>query len=401
MTRYIIIGNGIAANAAAENIRKNDPHGAIYMFSREKYHFYYTPSLPEYLAGEKDIKDFTIHNAQWYEKNNIELHLKTTIASIDPQKKKVKTNRHQVFDYDKLLLAAGGYSFVPPIPGADSKHVYTLRTVADADQIITKANTSKEVVLIGGGLLGLEAGNGLRKKGLKVTVIEFFQRLLPRQMDTEGADILKKQLEKMGFEFYLGALTKNIKRKDSKLLVHLESGEKISTDMILISAGVRPELNLAESLSLEIGKGVKVDDSMQTGIKDIYAAGDMIEHRERFYGIWPASMDQGRVAGMNMAGNKESYQGTIPVNSLKVIGVDLTAAGEIDAEGKMESLVFQDKKGFIYRKFVIRDNTIIGTILYGDSRGSFQVLEAIRKKKDISAWKNNLAQLDFDFGQLK
>ena len=400
MNPYIIIGNGIAGNAAAENIIKIAPQTKIVMFTREDHHFYYTPALPEYLAGEKDVKGFTIHNAQWYEKNNIELHLKTKIDAINPYNKSITTDKNQTYKYDKLLLATGGYSFVPPIPGAENEDVFTLRTIEDAGRIKAKAKTSKEVVLIGGGLLGLEAGNGLRKIGLKVKVIEFFPRLLPRQMDANGAAILQKQLEEMGFKFYLGALAKKIAEEKDRLSVHLEHGDRLSPDMILISAGVRPELSLAKSLGLEIDKGVQVDDYMQTGIKDIYAAGDLIEHRKRFYGIWPASMEQGRIAGANMTGKKEAYQGTVPVNSLKVVGIDLTSAGDIDAEGKMESIVYQDQKNYVYRKFVIKDNNILGTILFGDTRGSNEILEAIKKKKDISAWKDKLGKPDFNFGRL-
>jgi nitrite reductase (NADH) large subunit len=401
MNPYIIIGNGIAGNAAAENILKIEPQRKIVMFTRDDHYFYYTPALPEYLAGEKDIKNFTIHNSQWYEKNKIELHLKTTVTNIDPQKKIIKTDQNQTFKYDKLLLATGGYSFVPPIPGADSQSVFTLRTVADADRIIIRAKTSKEAVLIGGGLLGLEAGNGLRKMGLKVKVVEFFPRLLPRQMDTEGAAVLQKMLEDMGFKFHLGAVTKQITEARSRLSVHLDKGNKLSADMVLISAGVRPELTLAKSLGLEIDKGVQVDGHMQTGIKDIYAAGDLIEHQKHFYGIWPASMEQGRIAGANMAGKQEIYQGTVPVNSLKVTGIDLTSAGDIDPENRSESIVFQDQKNYIYRKFVIKNNNILGTILFGDTRGSQKILEAIKNKKDISAWKDKLGRPDFDFGLWK
>lgn len=398
MNPYIIIGNGIAGNAAAENILKIEPRRKIVMFTRENHYFYYTPALPEYLAGEKNINNITIHNAQWYEKNKIELHLNTTVTTIDPQNKTIKTDKYQIFKYDKLLLATGGYSFVPPIPGADSQGVYTLRTITDADRIKTQAKSSQEVVLIGGGLLGLEAGNGLRKMGLKVKVVEFFSRLLPRQMDAEGAAVLQKELEEMGFKFYLGAVTKEITEARAGLSVHLDKGDELSADMVLISAGVRPELTLAKSLDLENEKGVQVDDHMQTGIKDIYAAGDLVEHQKRFYGIWPASMEQGRIAGANLAGKKEVYQGTVPVNSLKVAGIDLTSAGDIDPENQMESIVFRDQKNHIYRKFVIKNNNILGTILFGNIRGSKEILEAIKNKKDISAWKDKLGRQDFDFG---
>jgi nitrite reductase (NADH) large subunit len=401
MTQYLIIGNGVAANAAAERIRAADPAGTILMFTREKYHFYYIPALPEYLAGEKALSGITIHNAGWYENNRIQLFLETEVLGIDPAQHIIRTNRNQTFPYDRLLLATGGYSFVPPIPGADQEGVLSLRTLDDADRIRQAAAQSKELVLIGGGLLGLEAGNGLRKAGLSVTVVEFFPRLLPRQMDPAGAAILQQQMEQMGFALRLGAQTKEIVRKGGRLAVVLQSGEELAADMVLVSAGVRPELKLAKALGLEIDKGVKVDDAMQTGRESIYAAGDLIEHRGRFYGIWPASMEQGATAGAAMAGQSAPYQGTVLANSLKVVGLDLTAAGDIDAEGKLESIVVQDPRKKIYRKLVIKDNKIEGTILFGDTRGSSEIQEAIKARKDIAAIKAQLAKPDFDFSHLQ
>ncbi len=343
MTSYLIIGNGVAANTAAETIRKIDKSGKIMMFSKEKYYFYYTPALPEYLSGEKQINDYTIHNEQWYKQNNIDLYLNTAVTAIDPAKKHIVTKDGKTFTYDKLLLATGGNSFVPPIKGIPADGVFSLRTIDDANAIKARANNSKKMVLIGGGLLGLEAGNGLRKLGIEVSVVEFFSRLLPRQMDVPGAAVLQKQMEAMGFKFYLGAKTQEIIREKGSLVVCLEGGDKISADMVLVSAGVRPEVSLAKSLGLEIDKGVKVDDTMKTALVDIYAAGDLIEHRGRFYGIWPASMEQGRVAGLSMAGKDAAYEGTVLSNTLKVVGIDLVAAGEIDAEGKMETIVIKDE----------------------------------------------------------
>ena len=226
-------------------------------------------------------------------------------------------------------------------------------------------------------------------------------RLLPRQMDTEGAALLRKQMEKMGFRFYLGAKTQDIVRENSGLTVNLEGGEKIGADMVLVSAGVRPEVTLAKSLGLEIDKGVKVDDTMKTGIDDIYAAGDLIEHRGRFYGIWPASMEQGRVAGLSMAGKEATYEGTVPANTLKVVGIDLVAAGEIDTEGKFEAVVIKDEAGNMYRKVVLQDNKIIGTILFGNINGSEAIQQAIKTKKDVSAFKQEIAKENFDFNRLK
>ena len=401
MTRYLIIGNGIAANSAAESLRAQDQQGAITMVTREGCPFYYTPALPEYLAGEKDLKGITIHPLEWYSRRQIDLRLNTTVTSIDPDAHCVVTASGEQIAYDRLLLAAGGHSFVPPIPGADHEGVYTLRTVADADAIRTRLTRGGRLVLIGGGLLGLEAGNGLRKAGMQVTVVEFFPRLLPRQMDTDGATMLQQRMEQMGFSFFLGARTKEITPDNRQLAVRLESGETLPADMVLISAGVRPELELARQIALPIDKGIKVDDTMQTAAKDIFAAGDIIEHRERYYGIWPAAMEQGRTAGMAMAGVSAPYQCTVPANTLKVVGISLTAAGDIDADSEQDAVVYRDTDEGIYRKFVINDNILAGVILLGDDRGSEELLQAIRQKRDVSDSRDALQRPDFDFSQWK
>lgn len=400
MTTYLIIGNGVAGNAAAENIRKHDPESKIIVFSQESRPFYYVPALPEYLAGEKAADQITLHPQSWYDQRRIDLYLKTRVTQIDPAGKFVETDQGQRFPFDKLLLATGGNSFVPPIPGSDSAGVFTLRTLDDADRIKAAAAGAETVVLIGGGLLGLEAGNGLRKLGLKVIVVEFFPRLLPRQMDAAGAAILARQLEHMGFTFHLGAKTQAIVPGPDGLTVNLESGEKLKGGLVLISAGVRPDLSLAQALGLDIDKGVKVDDTMQTSRENIYAAGDLIEHRGRFYGIWPAAQEQGKVAGAAMAGAAAQYDGTLPSNVLKVAGIDLMAAGDIDADGKLEAIVHQNEAQKTYRKLVIQDNLLVGAILLGDIRGSAEIQAAIKKKTDVSRLKNELAQGNFDFKRL-
>lgn len=401
MTIYLIIGNGVAGNSAAETIRRIDPAGKVLMISREKYHFYYTPALPEYLAGEKQVKDFIIHDAQWYEKNRIDLFLGTEITQIDSQKKLALTAKGAKFAYDQLLLACGGKSFLPPIAGSSSPSVFTLRTIEDADAIRKKSQEAKKAVVIGGGLLGLEAGNGLRKAGLEVSVVEFFPRLLPRQTDIAGAALLQRQMEEMGFRFYLGAKTQQIAPAKDGLRVALEGGPELNAHLVLISAGVRPELSLAQALKLPLDKGIKVDDHMFTGLKGVYAAGDLIEHRGRFYGIWPASMEQGRVAGANMAGQERTYAGTVPSNSLKVVGIDLLAAGELDVEGKMESVVVKDEPRKIYRKLVLKDHKIVGAMLLGDTRGKEEIQRVIQSQKDISPWEKELSSDEFDFSKLK
>lgn len=401
MATYIIVGNGAAGNAAAETIRKHDKTGKIQIFTREPYPFYYIPALPDYLAGERPLARLIIHDEKWYQDQGIELRMGTEIERLDAAEKKIFTQGGESYGYDKLLLATGGVSFVPPIKGADSDGVFTLRTLAEADAIRARAAKAKKLVLIGGGLLGLEAGNGLRKAGLEVAVVEFFPRLLPRQMDIPGAALLQRQLEDMGFRFYLGETTKEITRQNGGLMVQLESGQALSADLVLISAGTRPALSLPKALGLEVDKAVKVDDTMKTSQEDIYAAGDLVEHRGRYYGLWTAAMEQGRVAGAAMAGQAASYAGTLPANILKVVGIDLMSIGEIDVEDKLESLVSQDDAGKTFRKLVTKDNVIIGAILLGDLSGSAEIMKAIKEKSDITPFKTELAAGKFDFAKLK
>lgn len=399
---YVIIGSGVAANSAAESIRQVDKAGSITMLSRSSHYFYYVPALPEYLAGEKSLKDFTLHEADWYERNGIELHLGTEVTAIDPEKRTVFTRDGQVFVYDRLLLATGGVSRVPPIKGVDEEGVMTLRTVDDADRILEKAAPARRLIVIGGGLLGLEAGNGLRKRGLKVSVMEAAERLLPRQTDPTASVLLRNRLEGMGFVFHLGVTVQEISGTAGRLQVEILDGKRLETDMVLlVSAGVRPETTLAEAIGLRIGTAVQVDDRMATGLEGIYAAGDLVEHRGRYYGIWPAATAQGRVAGSNMAGRDALYEGTVPSNKLKVAGVDLVAIGEIDPDGALESLVRKDEAHHVYRKLVLRDNTIVGAMLLGDIHGSDYIQYAIKNSKDISEVKGEIMSESFDFSRLK
>jgi nitrite reductase (NADH) large subunit len=208
-------------------------------------------------------------------------------------------------------------------------------------------------------------------------------------------------MEDMGFRFYLGETTREIIRQNGCLAAQLESGKTINADMILISAGTRPDLTLARALGLDIDKGVKVDDTMKTGLDEIYAAGDLIEHQGRYYGLWSAAMEQGKVAGAAMAGQPARYEGTVISNILKVVGLDLLSAGEIDVEGRLEAIVSQDEAKKTYRKLVLKDNVIIGAILLGDLRGSAEILSAIKKRTEITPFKADLAVEEFDFARLR
>ncbi len=399
MTRYVIIGNGVAGTTAAENIRRADASGAIEIFSEEEIPFYWRIRLNEFLSGKIGEKDLLAKKESWYKDNNIELKLGVRVAGIDPEARLVRDAAGKETGYDRLLIATGGRSFVPPLNGALKKGVFTLRSYKDVKEISSWAAKGGRAVVIGGGLLGLEAGNALRKLGLSVHIVEFFPRLLPRQLDVEGASRLQKIMEDMGFSFSLGAKTSLIAGTDSVEAVQLEGGAEIACGMVLISAGVRPDMELASVAGLERDKGIKVDESMRTSREDIFAAGDVVEFKGMVYGIWPAAMEQGRVAGLNMAGGKERYAGTTMANILKVAGIDLASAGDIDAEGKKEASVRAGEG--LYKKLVFEAGRIVGCIMLGDTKGFTSVTRLMSEKTDVSNVKGRLLEDGFDFKSIR
>ncbi len=394
MPNYVIIGNGVAGTTAAENIRKIDKEGNITIVTDENLPFYYRLRLNEYISGDISEQDLIAKEEQWYKDKNIALRLTTRIVGTEPKKKVLITGNNQKLSYDCLLIATGSHSFVPPIKGSEKRGVFALRSIQDARDISTYAKDIEEVVLIGGGLLGLEAGNALLKLGKKVMVVEFFPRLLPRQLDVESAKRLQDIMEEMGFSFRLGAKTQVITGDDHVNGVLLEGGETLPAEMVIISAGVRPNIELAEPLGLDHDKGIKVDERLQTNQPDIYAAGDVAEFRGMPYGIWPAAMEQGKIAGANMAGGNNVYKGTTMVNTLKVVGIDLASAGNIDAENELESRTITDKK--VYKKIVIENNQIIGCIMLGDTKGFNKITKAISESVDVSKIMDQILSMGFN-----
>ncbi len=388
MSNYLIIGNGVAGTTAAENIRQKDKEGNIAVVTDEDLPFYYRVRLNEYISGDLTEQDLIAKKDQWYKDQNINLMLKTRIVGAEPKDRVVVTQGNQKLSYDRLLVSTGSHSFIPPIKGSEKKSVFALRTIQDARDIAAYVKGIDDVVLIGGGLLGLEAGNALRKLGKKVMVVEFFPRLLPRQLDVDGAQRLQGIMEEMGFSFWLGAKTQEITGDDLVSGIMLEGGETLSAKMVVISAGVRPTLELAEAMELDTDKGIKVDEHLRTNQAHIYGAGDVAEFKGIPYGIWPAAMEQGKIAGINMAGGDTTYEGTTMSTTLKVVGIDLASAGDIDAEDKFESRVVTAEG--VYKKIVIDNNQIIGCIMLGDTKGFNKITKMMSEKQDVSQIKDQI-----------
>ena len=395
MTNYVVVGNGIAGTTAAENIRKQDMEGSITIVTEEDVPFYYRIRLNEYLSGDMTEEELIGKGEEWYRGHNITLKLNTRVSGAVPGEKILFTTDNERIGYDRLLLATGSHSFIPPIKGSDKKGVFALRSVRDARDISSWAVEVEDIVLIGGGLLGLEAGNALRRLGKKVTVVEFFPRLLPRQLDVDGAGRLQKIMEGMGFSFRLGAKTEAIAGANGVDGVQLEGGETLPARMVIISAGVRPNMELAKDLGLEHDKGIKVNERLLTSSPHIYAAGDVAEYHGMPYGIWPAAMEQGKIAGTNMAGGDRVYQGTTMANTLKVVGVDLASAGNIDADNSLESRVVTDDA--VYKKVVLEKDRIVGCIMLGNTKGFSRITKAMEEKMDVSGVKDDILSDHFEF----
>ena len=381
MKKYLIVGNGVAGTTAAENIRKNDPSGEITVITEEEFPFYYRIRLPDFLCGEIEESGLFAKKKDWYKENKITLRLSTKITGGSIKDKILFSSSGEEIRFDCLILAAGSTPNVPAISGTDKKGVFTLHCIQDAKDIISHASSCKKAILIGGGLLGLEAGNGLKKLGLKITVVEFFPRLLPRQLDNEGGHRLQNILEDRGFSFKLDAKTRSIDGSEEVEGVTLENGESIAADTVVISAGVNPKLDLAMQLGLDCNRGIKVDERMQTSHPDIYAAGDIVEFEEKTYGIWPAAMEQGQIAGANISGGDATYEGTILSTILKVADIDLASAGDIDANNQYYSKIVAS--GTIYKKTVIANNKVIGCIMLGDTKNFHRINKAISTGEDI------------------
>ena len=376
MKRYLIIGNGVAGTTAAQSIRELDREGAVTIVTEESVPFYSRIKLPDYLAGSQGVDDIVIRKDKWYNDHDVELKLDVAIDDIDPELKVAADRNGRSYPYDTLLLANGSYSFIPPIEGSSIGSVFALKTVADADRIIQASDGIKNATVIGGGLLGLEAGSALLKRGITVSVVEFFDRLLPRQLDTEGAGLLQKMMEDMGFVFHLGAKTEKIQGQEKVQGVQLDSGTVIDSDLVLFSTGVRSRLELAEKIGVETDKSIVVNASMETSVKGIYAAGDVAQAEGMNFCIWPEAQEQGRVAGINMAGGKEVFKPIVPSNRLKVAGINLASAGEIDQDNKLEHEV--EKTDTVYKKIVKKDGAVVGCIMLGNTDGFSDIVKTMK-----------------------
>lgn len=400
--KAIILGNGVAGTMTARTLRELDSSAEIMIISQERYPYYPRPNLIDFLAGDLPLERIFAFPADWAAKQRIEIQLGKEVTGLNPARMAVEVDRKEWVQGDKIVLATGASPLLPGIPGIDRKGVFSLRTLDDALSLLEFLARGPEVVILGGGLLGLEIGRAILNRGLKqVTVVEYFNRLLPRQLDEIGARLLQSQLEKMGLRFLLGKEAVEISGQETVSQVKFKDGSSLSAGAVVIASGIKPRLELASTAGLAVNRGVLVDDYLQTSQPGIYAAGDVSEHRGRIYGLIPAAFDQARVVAYNLAGQIRKYEGTVPANTLKVAGIFLTSAGQILPEGEgFEVLTRLDEEHGLYKKLVLKDGQLVGAIWLGSKKGSVEITRLVQARKNPGPYKSDLLADDFDFSKL-
>jgi nitrite reductase (NADH) large subunit len=360
----VIIGGGIAGLSAAEAARGASSEASVTLVCLEEELPYYRLNLTRYLAGEISAADLPIHPQSWYAEKRITVLKGAEVTAIDRAAKRVSFKGLTPLPYDRLILTMGAHPSVPSIPGTDRENVVTLRTCRDADEILRLARAGTSCVIIGGGVLGLEAAAALTRHQVQVTLIEGFDWLLPRQLNKAAGDRIAKEVVALGINLICSARIKELQGDTAVQGVLLESGEVVPADLVIISAGVRSNSYLARKSGLDVNNGVVVDQHLGTSDPDIYAAGDLAEHLGMVYGTWAPSQFQGTIAGMNAAGAGAVFAGIPRSNSIKVIGVDLFSIGLVHPDDASYT-VFGTENGH-YQEFIFRDSHLVGAILLGD-----------------------------------
>jgi nitrite reductase (NADH) large subunit len=403
--RFVILGNGVAGvNVARYIARAGQPDTSIEIYTDESYTYYPRPKLPDFLAGVISQADLIQYGPDWYAERGIQLRLNCRAVGLDVASQRLTLADGSAVPYDRLLLASGGRSNIPPIKGTDKAGVFSLRSLADALVIRAHATQAGAAVVIGGGLLGLEAARGLHLLGLKVTIVEFFPRLLPRQLDDAGAAALQKTIEALGISVLTNAATEELTGAERVNGVRLKDGRQLPADLVLISAGVRSNTELPQAAGLKVNRGVIVDDAMRTSAPAIWAAGDVAEFAGRVWGIIPAAVEQARIAAANMlsptGAGAAAYVDIVPSNTLKVVGIDLTSIGAVNPEGEGFTELRRSGPAGQYAKLVLRDGKIVGAIMLGEKERVGPVTELIKRGTDVSEVAVRLLNEDFDLKRL-
>lgn len=391
--KLVVVGNGMAGMRAVEELLKIAPDMYdITVFGDEPYPNYNRIMLSPVLANEQTIDDIILNTREWYAENNITLHTSARVNKIDRKARTVTAEDGTTVPYDRLLLATGSKPFILPIPGADLQGVLGYRDIKDTNDMIEAAKTHKHAVVIGGGLLGLEAANGLKIQGMDVTVVHKNEWLLERQLDKVSGKMLQKSLEARGLTFLLQKDTEQLIGKDGRVVaVRFKDGQEIPADLVVMAVGIRPNYALAASAGIHCNRGIVVNDTMQTYDPRIYAVGECVSHRGMTYGLVAPLFEMAKVCATHLANfGIGLYKGSVTSTKLKVTGIDLFSAGDFMGSDDTEEILLHDAVGGVYKKLVIKDDTIIGAVLYGDTTDGAWYFQLLRDRKPIHEIRDHL-----------
>jgi nitrite reductase (NADH) large subunit len=392
--KLVMVGNGMAGVRTLEELFKIAPDMYdVTVFGAEPHPNYNRILLSPVLAGEMKVQDIILNDHDWYRDNKVNLHLGKKVVKVDRVKRQVISEDGSVESYDRLLLATGSTPFILPVPGNNLPGVIGYRDIADTDAMIEAAKSYKHAVVIGGGLLGLEAANGLKLRGMDVTVVHLGAWLLERQLDEVAGRMLQKSLEDRGLNFLLEKHTEALIAGESGRVaaIRFKDGMQIPAELVVMAAGIRPNTNLAEISGIHCNRGVVVSDTMQTYDPKVYAVGECVSHRGIAYGLVAPLFEQAKVAANHLANyGIGRYTGSVTSTKLKVTGIDLFSAGDYMGGKGTEEIVLNDPAGGVYKKLVIKDNKLVGGVLYGDTADGPWYFQLLKDRKDIHEIRDHL-----------
>ncbi|MBS1228181.1 MAG: assimilatory nitrite reductase large subunit [Proteobacteria bacterium] len=395
--KLVMVGNGMAGCRTLEELLKLEPDlYEITVFGAEPHPNYNRILLSPVLAGEMSLPDIVLNDHDWYRDNAITLHAGKTVTKIDRKAQRVFAADGTVADYDRLLLATGSSPFILPVPGKDLPGVIAYRDIADTEAMIAAAQAHRHAVVIGAGLLGLEAANGLRLRGMDVTVVHLAEWIMERQLDRSAADLLKQSLEAKGLKFLLGKQTAELvagpENEGGRVAaIRFKDGEIIPAELVVMAVGIRPNTTLAESAGIHTVRGVVVNDTLQTYDPKIYAVGECAAHRGTAYGLVAPLFEQAKVCANHLAQfGIGRYTGSVTSTKLKVTGIDVFSAGNFTGDETTEEIVLSDPAGGVYKKLVIRGETLVGAVLYGDTADGAWYFQLLRDQQNIGEIRDHL-----------
>jgi nitrite reductase (NADH) large subunit len=387
----VVVGNGMAAARLVDELTKVAlGRYAIAVIGDEPRLAYNRVLLSSVLAGETASHDIELKPAAWWRDRGVTVKYGCLATAIDVGRRELKLANDESIAFSKLVLATGSTPLRLNVSGADVTGVHTFRDSRDTDLLLTLAARKKRVVVVGGGLLGLEAAYGLTKAGASVTLVHLLDRLMERQLDAPAAELLKSLVERKGISILLNANTVRLHGESRVEGVELADGRRIDADAVIFAAGIRPNVTLAKDAGIPVNRGIVVDDTLQTGAPDIFALGECAEHRGLCYGLVEPAYEQAGVLARHLAGGAASYGGSVVATNLKVSGVNVFSAGDFTGSAGSETIVLNDVRHGTYKKLVISDGRLTGAVLVGDVGDALWYLELIRSRRPIAAIRNRM-----------